>query len=75
MGNSFCYGSCGHTYSIVSSGLKRDFSKSFCTREAANECMYKTLAKNHLSVAKVYDDKHDKTYKCGDGVTFYIQRS
>lgn len=75
MGNSFCFGSYGHSYSLATVGLKRDVFKTFSSREAANEYMYRVLAKNHLAIKKVYDDKHDKTYKCGDGVTFFIQRA
>ena len=75
MGNSFCWNPCGHTYSVVSTGLRHDVSKTFYSRDAANEYMYGIIAKNGLAITKVYDDKHDKTYKCGDGVRFYVQRA
>lgn len=75
MGNSFCFGSYEHLYSLVSVGLKKDIAKVFSSREAANDYMYDVIAKNHLAIKKVYDDKHDKTYKCGNGVAFFIQRA
>ena len=37
--------------------------------------MYKIMAKYHLTLQKVFDDNHDKTYVCDNGVRFYIQRA
>lgn len=75
MGNSFYWNPCGHTYTVASSGLKHNVDKTFHSREDANEYMYKEIAKNNLSITKVYDDKHDKTYRCGDTVSFFVQRA
>ena len=50
-------------------------SKVFSTREEANQMMYKIMAKYHLTLQKVFDDHHDKTYVCDNGVRFYIQRA
>lgn len=74
MGISFYPNLCEHSYSLATVGLKKNTTKVFRSRGAANEYMYNVLAKNHLAIRKVYDDKHDKTYKCGDGIAFYIQR-
>lgn len=75
MGSSFCWNPCGHTYTVASSGLKHNVDKAFYTRAEANEYMYKEIAKHHLSITKVYDDKHYKTYRCGDSVSFFVQRA
>ena len=74
MGNSFFGRSFGHTYSVVSVGLKKNVDKSFYSREEATDYMYKIIAKQGLAITKIYDDKHDKTYSCGDSVKFFIQR-
>ena len=63
-----------HNYSLEVTGLKVK-SKVFSTREEANQMMYKIMAKYHLTLQKVFDDNHDKTYVCDNGVRFYIQRA
>ena len=63
-----------HSYSLAATGLKVK-SKIFSTREEANQMMYKIMAKHHLTLQKVFDDHHDKTYVCDNGVRFYIQRT
>lgn len=63
-----------HNYSLAVTGLKVK-SKVFSTREEANQMMYKIMAKYHLTLQKVFDDNHDKTYVCDNGVRFYIQRA
>ena len=63
-----------HSYTLVSTGLSKDVDKTFSSRENANKYMYNLMQKNHLRTIEVYDDKHDKTYKCNDRVTFFIQR-
>lgn len=66
---------CGHVYSLASVGLKRDVHKMFLRRADANEAMYKIIAKNNLSIEKIWNDNHDKTYNCSNGVKFFIQRA
>ncbi len=63
-----------HNYILEVTGLKMK-SKVFSTREEANQMMYKIMAKYHLTIQKVFDDHHDKTYVCDNGVRFYIQRA
>ena len=63
-----------HSYSLAVTGLKMK-NKVFSTREEANQMMYKIMAKYHLTLQKVFDDNHDKTYVCDNGVRFYIQRA
>ena len=63
-----------HSYSLAATGLKVK-SKIFATREEANQMMYKIMAQHHLTIQKVFDDNHDKTYVCDNGVRFYIQRT
>ena len=48
--------------------------KRFGSREAANQAMYKYMAKHHITLKEIYDDKHNKTYVCDNGIRFYIQR-
>jgi len=62
-----------HRYSLASTGLKFK-SREFLTRRDAEREMYKSLKKNHISVVEIYDDKHYKTYRCTNGVNFYISR-
>lgn len=62
-----------HHYSFAVSGLKIK-SKTFSSRQSANEYMYKLLSKYKLHIRKVYDDKHYKTYICDNDVRFYIHR-
>ena len=63
-----------HSYSCAVIGLSKRHNKMFPTREAANAYMYKLCKKYGLVIDEVWDDKHDKTYHCTHGVTFYIQR-
>lgn len=70
----FGYLNNGHVYSFASVGFKKNYDKVFCSRQAANEYMYKICEKKGLRIKKVWDDKHDKTYICDNGITFYIQR-
>ncbi len=64
-----------HNYSLAVIGLPKKFNKTFPTRSAANTYMYKLCDKFGLRIEKVWDDNHDKTYHCNQGVTFYIQRA
>ena len=64
----------GHYYTLVLSGAKKKVSKLFKSRDAANNCMYELIGKLGLSIEKVYDDKHDKTYICNNGAEFHINR-
>ena len=63
-----------HSYSCAVIGLSKRHNRVFPTREAANTYMYKLCKKYGLVIDEVWDDKHDKTYHCTHGVTFYIQR-
>lgn len=63
----------GHTYSFAATGLGVG-DMVFSSRQEANRHMYDLCDKFGLRVSKVYDDKHDKTYVCDNGVCFYIQR-
>lgn len=64
-----------HNYSFAVIGLGKQRSRVFPTREAANEHMRNLCAKHGLVVEEVWNDNHDKTYICSNGVTFYIQRT
>ena len=64
----------GYTVAVIGLDSRR-YNRVFSTREAANEYMYKVCSKHNLTVEEVWDDKHDKTYHCNNGVTFYIQRA
>jgi hypothetical protein len=64
-----------HNYSFAVIGLSKKYNKSFSTRSAANEYMYKLCHKFGLTIEETYNDNHDKTYLCTKGVTFYIQRA
>lgn len=63
-----------HTYTFNATGIRMR-ERKFASREAANRAMYKFMAKHHLSLIEVYDDKHYKTYICNNDVRFYIHRS
>lgn len=63
-----------NNYSLVCTGLGKTISKEFGTRDRANALMYKLIGKNNLTMIEIYDDHHDKTYKCTKGVTFFINR-
>ena len=68
------YNSLEHRYSFAASGLKMK-DKIYCSRQEANEEMYRIIKKYNLRVLKVYEDNHDKTYVCDNGVVFYIHRA
>ncbi len=63
-----------HTYSLAATGMKIK-PMTFGTRDQANKEMYKICSKNGLHIEEVWDDHHDKTYICNNGVRFYIQRA
>ena len=68
------YGS-GHQYSFVLSTNRATLkSLTFTNRNAAMEEMYKDMQKYGLTLNKVWDDNHDKTYICNDGYEFHINR-
>lgn len=62
-----------HSYSFAVTGLKVR-AKNFPSRNAANEQMYKVMSKYGLVLLETYNDNHDKTYVCNNGVKFYIHR-
>ena len=65
-----------HRYTFAVTGLKRcrRYDKTFATRDEANLYMYKVINKLNLRINECYDDKHNKTYLCTNGVRFYINR-
>lgn len=71
----FGYNTNEHNYSFAVVGLGKHLDAIFGSREAATEHMYSVCRKYGLHINKVYDDNHDKTYICDNGVTFYIQRA
>lgn len=75
MVNYFSFYRPKHVYTLTTVGLKKSYDKTFYSREAANEFMYEVCSKNGIRIVEVYDDKHDKTYKCTKGVKFFIQRA
>lgn len=62
-----------HTYLLCATGM-HFHGRAYASRESATEAMYHIMARHDLSLEKVYDDKHDKTYVCTNGVRFYISR-
>lgn len=62
-------------YTFACYGLKRVRPREFPSRAAAEEHMHEICAKNGLRIEKVWDDHHDKTYCCANGVKFYISRA
>ena len=62
-----------HRYSLAATGIKFP-SYELYSREAANQIMYNYVDKHNLHIVQVYDDKHDKTYICDNGIRFYINR-
>ena len=64
----------GHRYTLASTGLERNIDKIYCSRNEATSKMYSLCNKYGLRVVEVYDDKHEKTYICNNGVRFYIHR-
>lgn len=65
----------GHRYTMSFERNGKIKSKEFLSREAANQEMYRLVGKYDLSIEKVYDDKHYKTYICNNNVKFYITRN
>lgn len=63
-----------HSYSLVLLGAGKVVSKTFNSRHAANQAMYRLMGKHNLTLKKVYDDNHDKTYICNEGAEFHINR-
>lgn len=61
-------------YTLASTGLGKNVDKVYYSREEAKAKMYKLCAKYSLTIQEIYDDKHDKTYICNNGVRFYIHR-
>lgn len=67
-------GTSAHMYSFYMDGVKKPIDKLFNSRDAANNLMYELCGKYGLHIEEVYDDHHDKTYKCNKGVSFHINR-
>lgn len=64
----------GYRYTMCFERAGKLVSKTFNSRNAANDAMYRLIGKYGLKITKIYDDKHSKTYICNDGVKFYINR-
>lgn len=64
-----------HNYTFAVIGLKKEKCRLFRSRAAANDYMYSLCRKHGLQIVDVWDDHHDKTYICQNGVRFFIQRS
>lgn len=64
-----------HSYSVVLSDSARHYDRTFISRNEATEAMQKQCHKMGVSVVKVWDDNHEKTYICNDGSQFHINRN
>ena len=66
---------CGeHRYVLAATGTRLS-PMEFGSRQCAEQAMYGIIGRKGLRIRKVYDDRHDKTYVCDDGITrFYITR-
>lgn len=70
--------SVAHQYTFVMNfriGGKIIKCKVFPNRAEAEIKMHKMMRKHKLTLIKVWDDKHDKTYICNKGVEFHINRT
>ena len=63
-----------HVYSLCSIGAPKEVNEVYSTRESAKRAMYSICEKYGMSINKVYDDKHDKTYFTDRGSEFHINR-
>lgn len=66
-----CFGK--HRYTLAATGIPFR-SMDFDSRQAAESAMYGMMDRRGLRALEVYDDKHDKTYVCANGIRFYITR-
>lgn len=67
----FSFGS--HFYTLSATGLNFR-TRRYNNREEAAQEMYNVMSKKSLDLQEVYDDRHNKTYVCSNGVRFYINR-
>lgn len=63
-----------HSYTLTTVGLRRNRSRCFSSRAAAQDYMYKLCDKLGLCISEVWNDNHDKTYRCTKGVDIHINR-
>ena len=63
-----------HSYTLTTTGMKKKIDRIFASRIAANDYMYKLVAKYDLQLLKVWDDGHFKTYCYNNGIKIYINR-
>lgn len=63
-----------HMYTLATTGMKKNIEQSFITRREANIYMHKIADKYSLTLIKVYDDNHFKTYCYNDGIKIHINR-
>lgn len=64
-----------HAYVLDGVGIQdKAFKKTYFTRDNAEKEMYRLMNKYSTKAVKVYEDNHDKTYVCANGMTFYISR-
>lgn len=59
-----------HYYTFSCTGLKRVKNKTF-----AKQYMYEICGKNGLQIKEIWEDHHEITYSCTDGVKFFIHRA
>ena len=65
-----------HAYVLDGDGVQEEkcFEKIYFNRHTAEKDMYRLMNKYSTHTVKMYDDKHDKTYICDNGIKFYITR-
>lgn len=63
-----------YLYTLASTGLDTNKVLTFITRNEAMDYMYKLCRRYDLVIEEIWNDNHDRTYNCNDGVSFYIQR-
>ena len=71
--NSFASNFSNHRYSLAATGIHFK-EKEFGSRQVAEKEMYDFVGKKGLRIVEVWAAHHYKTYRCNDGVRFYINR-
>lgn len=73
MYEGFCF-PIGNEYSFAVVGLGKNHYRVFTSRNAAKEYMFKLCKKHGLVISSVWRDGHHKTYNCGNGIQFHINK-
>ena len=64
-----------HAYVLEGVGVHdKSFEKTYFNRDSAEKEMYRLMDKYATKAVEVFEDNHDKTYVCDNGMTFYISR-